>query len=45
MRQGEVAPTGSWIGNPQGGVTAPEPLILPLPPRRFAATAERLRAL
>jgi FdhE protein len=45
MRQGEVAPTGSWIGSPQGGVTAPEPLILPDPAARFAATAARLEAL
>jgi FdhE protein len=45
VRQGEVAPTGSWIGNPQGGVTAPDPLILPDPARRFAATAERLQSL
>jgi FdhE protein len=45
MRQGEVAPTGSWIGNPQGGVTAPDPLILPDPATRFAATAARLQAL
>jgi FdhE protein len=45
MRQGEVAPTGSWIGNPQGGVKAPDPLILPNPLARFAATARRLRTL
>jgi FdhE protein len=45
VRQGEVAPTRSWIGNPQGGVTAPDPLILPDPARRFAATAARLQAL
>lgn len=45
MRQGEVAPTGKWIGNPQGGVKAPDPLILPDPAARFAATAARLEAL
>jgi FdhE protein len=45
MRQGEVAPTGKWIGNPQGGVEAPDPLILPDPARRFAATAARLETL
>lgn len=45
MKQGEVAPTGSWIGNPQGGVTAPDPLILPDPATRFSATAARLQAL
>lgn len=45
MRQGEVAPNGPWIGNPQGGVEAPEPLILPDPAARFAASATRLEAL
>jgi FdhE protein len=45
VRQGEVAPTGSWIGNPQGGVEAPDPLILPNPAARFATTAARLEAL
>jgi FdhE protein len=45
VRQGEVGSTGSWIGNPQGGVVAPDPLILPDPGTRFAATAARLRAL
>jgi len=45
VRQGDVAPTGSWIGNPQGGVTAPDPLILPDPARRFAATSARLQTL
>lgn len=45
MRQGEVAPTGKWIGNPQGGVDAPDPLILPDPATRYAATAARLQAL
>jgi FdhE protein len=45
MRQGETAPKGAWIGNPQGGVTAPEALILPDPATRFARTAARLGAL
>lgn len=45
MRQGEVAPKGKWIGNPQGGVEAPDPLILPDPATRFAVTAARLQAL
>ncbi|HLZ85500.1 MAG TPA: formate dehydrogenase accessory protein FdhE [Caulobacteraceae bacterium] len=45
MRQGEVAGTGKWIGKAQGGVTAPEPLILPDPQVRFAATAARLRSV
>ena len=42
MRQGEVAPTGKWQGRAQGGVAAPEPIILPDPRRRFADTAARL---
>jgi FdhE protein len=45
MRQGEVAPNGAWIGNPLGGVKAPEALILPDPATRFAYTAARLEAL
>jgi FdhE protein len=45
VRQAEAAPTGSWIGNPQGGVEAPDPLILPDPATRFAVTAARLQAL
>jgi FdhE protein len=45
MRQGEVAPQGKWSGQPLGGVTAPEPLILPDPARRFANTAKRLETL
>ena len=45
MRQGEVAPKGPWTGNPLGGVSAPEALILPDPATRFARSAERLEAL
>jgi FdhE protein len=45
MRQGQVAPQGKWTGNQQGGVKAPEPLILPDPATRFAQTAARLNAL
>jgi FdhE protein len=45
VRQGEVGSTGSWIGNPQGGVDAPAPLVLPDPGQRFAATAARLHEL
>lgn len=45
MRQGEVAPHGKWTGPASGGVTAPEPLILPDPATRFAATARRLEFL
>jgi FdhE protein len=45
VRQGEVAPPGKWSGAPGGGVSAPLPLILPDPARRFAATARRLDTL
>jgi len=45
MRQGQVAPQGKWTGNQQGGVNAPEALILPDPSTRFARTAARLNAL
>jgi FdhE protein len=44
VRQGEVA-KGAWIGNPLGGVKAPEALILPDPATRFARSAARLEAL
>jgi FdhE protein len=44
VRQGEVA-KGAWIGNPLGGVKAPEALILPDPMTRFARSAARLEAL
>ncbi|WP_395665040.1 formate dehydrogenase accessory protein FdhE [Methylocella sp.] len=44
MRQGEVSSSGAWMGDPQGGVTAPDPLILPDPATRFARTAARLEA-
>ena len=45
MRQGEVAPKGAWIGDPLGGVKAPQALILPDPTTRFANSAARLEAL
>ncbi|MBS0234076.1 MAG: formate dehydrogenase accessory protein FdhE [Proteobacteria bacterium] len=45
MRQGGAPPTGKWIGSPLGGVTAPDPLILPDPAKRFSATASRLKGL
>jgi FdhE protein len=46
MRQGEVAPKGTWSGGAAlNGVKAPEPIILPDPAHRFARTAARLRAL
>ena len=45
MRQGEVASQGKWTGSPQGGVKAPDALILPDPATRFARTAARLDSL
>jgi FdhE protein len=45
VRQGEVAPQGKWSGPAHGGVSAPDPLILPDPHRRFADSAHRLDAL
>jgi FdhE protein len=45
MRQGQVASKGKWTGTPQGGVKAPDALILPDPATRFARTAARLNSL
>lgn len=45
MRQGGAPPTGKWVGSPLGGVTAPEPLVLPDLVTRFSATAARLKML
>jgi FdhE protein len=45
VRQGGAPPTGKWVGSPLGGVTAPEPILLPDPTTRFSETASRLRAL
>ena len=45
MRQGLAAPKGKWQGNPQGGVVAPDAIILPDPAARFRVTADRLATL
>lgn len=45
MRQGEVSSKGAWIGDPLGGVTAPDPILIPDRRRRFARSAARLDAL
>ena len=45
LRQGEIAPKGKWIGDPLGGVKAPQALILPDPTTRFANSAARTEAL
>ena len=45
MRQAQETQTGKWIGSQQGGVKAPEALILPDPSTRFTRTAARLDSL
>ena len=45
LRQGEIASKGKWIGDPLGGVKAPQALILPDPTTRFANSAARTEAL
>jgi FdhE protein len=45
VKQGGFAPQGKWTGNPQGGVKAPEPILLPDPGQRFSDTARRLEKL
>jgi FdhE protein len=45
VRQAGAPPTGKWQGSAAGGVKAPQPVLLPDPARRFAATAARMEAL
>ena len=45
MKQGGFAPQGKWTGSPQGGVKAPEAIVLPDPVKRFANTSARLDTL
>jgi len=45
VRQAEAPPTGKWTGPNHAGVKAVEPIQLPDPARRFAATAQRLEQL
>lgn len=45
MRQAEAPPSGKWTGPNHAGVKAVEPIQLPDPAKRFAATAQRLDAL
>jgi FdhE protein len=40
-----VAPPGKWTGAAGAGVSAPLPMILPDPAKRFAATARRLETV
>lgn len=45
MRQAEAPPSGKWTGPSHAGVKAPDPILLPDPAQRFAATARRLEQL
>jgi FdhE protein len=45
MRQAEAPPGGKWTGPIHAGVKAPDPILLPDPAKRFAATARRLGQL
>jgi len=45
VRQFETPPSAAWVGNPQGGVSAPDPILLPDPTTRFKRTAARLADL
>jgi FdhE protein len=45
VKQGGFAPQGKWTGSPQGGVKAPEAIVLPDPVKRFANTSARLDTL
>ncbi len=45
MRQAEAPPSGKWTGPVHAGVKAPDPILLPDPAKRFAATARRLEHL
>ncbi|WNL44204.1 formate dehydrogenase accessory protein FdhE [Dyella sp. BiH032] len=45
MRQAEAPPSGKWTGPVHAGVKAPDPILMPDPATRFAATARRLERL
>ncbi|QWT21395.1 formate dehydrogenase accessory protein FdhE [Bacillus sp. NP157] len=45
MKQAELPPNAKWSGPSHAGVKSPDPIVLPVPARRFAATAARLDAL
>jgi FdhE protein len=45
VRQAEAPPSGKWTGPSHAGVKAPQPILLPVPATRFAATARRLEQL
>ncbi len=45
MRQFDTPSSAAWVGNPQGGVSQPDPILLPDPATRFKRTAARLADL
>ena len=45
MRQFETPSSAAWVGNPQGGVSQPDPILLPDAATRFKRTAARLADL
>ncbi|WP_430389941.1 formate dehydrogenase accessory protein FdhE [Dyella sp. 20L07] len=45
MKQAGPPPSGKWTGPSHAGVKAPDPIQLPDPATRFAATAQRLQHL
>ena len=45
MRQFETPRSAAWAGNPQGGVSAPDPILPPDAATRFKRTAARLADL
>jgi len=45
VRQFETPRSAAWVGNPQGGVSAPDPILPPDAATRFKRTAARLADL
>jgi FdhE protein len=45
VRQFDTPSSAAWVGNPQGGVSQPDPILLPDPATRFKRTAARLADL
>lgn len=45
MKQAEAPPDAKWTGPSHAGVKAPDPILLPDPAKRFAATGKRLEHL
>lgn len=45
MKQAEAPPNAAWSGPSHAGVKAPDPIVLPDPLARFAASGDRLQTL